>query len=229
VVLIDGRPKSRMEARLHILTVASRKGGAGKTMVTSLLGVEAERVGAGPVCLIDADPMRGLTMWWNRRVADTPVLVAHDNGLVPAIAAAAAHGAKLLIIDTAPHLEEITVEAVARATLVLIPVRPSPQDLWAVGTTVEMAKRAGVPFLFVINAVKHGVSATAEAAIALSEYGQVAKQTLYDRTAYGGTAVIGQTAPERDPSGKAADEARGLWECVIKKMVGGGNEQAAAA
>ena len=49
------------------LVLASQKGGAGKTTLSRHLAVEAERAGAGPVVLLDADPQGGLAAWWNRR------------------------------------------------------------------------------------------------------------------------------------------------------------------
>lgn len=45
---------------MHILTIASQKGGAGKTTLTAHLAVEAERGGAGPVAVVDTDPQGSL-------------------------------------------------------------------------------------------------------------------------------------------------------------------------
>ncbi len=61
---------------MHVLVLASQKGGAGKTTLSRHLAVEAERAGQGPVVLIDADPQGGLAGWWNRRKTDTPVFFA---------------------------------------------------------------------------------------------------------------------------------------------------------
>jgi chromosome partitioning protein len=46
---------------MQIITMASRKGGAGKTTLTCHLAVEAEQCGNGPVAIIDTDDMAGLT------------------------------------------------------------------------------------------------------------------------------------------------------------------------
>ena len=87
---------------MRTIVIASRKGGAGKTTICTLLAVEAERAGAGAVAMVDLDPMRGLTQWWEARKADAPTLVASDGGAVAAFAAAKVSGAALVLVDTPP-------------------------------------------------------------------------------------------------------------------------------
>ena len=65
---------------MHVLVLASQKGGAGKTTLSRHLAVEAERAGEGPVILIDADPQGGLASWWNRRAAESADLLCQPNG-----------------------------------------------------------------------------------------------------------------------------------------------------
>jgi chromosome partitioning protein len=204
---------------VKVIVVASRKGGAGKTTITTCLAVEAERAGAGPVALLDLDTMRGLTAWWEARAADTPVLVATDNGVSAALAAAKAAGATLAFVDTPPAAGAAVAEAAAAADFVLIPVQPSPHDLRAVGATVELARRARRPVIFVINRTKPRVRLTGEAAIALSQHGTVAPVMLADRAIYAGAAIDGRTGPELEPYGAAASEVADLWRYVADRMV----------
>ena len=68
---------------MHVLVLASQKGGAGKTTLSRHLAVEAERAGAGPVVLLDADPQGGLAAWWNRRQATTPVFFSSTLAELP--------------------------------------------------------------------------------------------------------------------------------------------------
>ena len=63
---------------MRILTIASQKGGAGKTTLTAHLAVEAGRAGAGPVAVVDTDPQGSLSAWWNTRQAATPLFAALD-------------------------------------------------------------------------------------------------------------------------------------------------------
>ena len=89
---------------MHVLVLASQKGGAGKTTLSRHLAVQAEHAGDGPVILIDADPQGGLAGWWNRRQADTPVFFASNLDDLPQhLAQARQGGFKLVIIDTPPQ------------------------------------------------------------------------------------------------------------------------------
>lgn len=205
---------------MHILTVSSRKGGVGKTTVSTLIAVEANRVGAGPVALVDCDPMRGLDLWWRARQDDSLIFVSLDGGLDAAVRTAKERGAKLLIIDTAPTDSRSGAgDAVAKADIVLIPIKPSPHDLRAVGSTVALCRQLKKPIAFVINMTKPRAKLTADAAVTLSQYGTVAPAFLGDRTVHAQAAVDGRTAPEIDPDGAAAVEAKLLWEYVAGRLL----------
>ena len=60
---------------MQVLAFASQKGGAGKTTLAGHVAVQAERMGKGPVALLDADPQGSLADWWNERAAETPAFV----------------------------------------------------------------------------------------------------------------------------------------------------------
>ena len=80
---------------MQVVTLASRKGGSGKTTLAGQLAVEAERRGDGPVALADLDPQGSLADWWNARTADTPVFAqtpaaANEAGTADAEASTAA-------------------------------------------------------------------------------------------------------------------------------------------
>jgi chromosome partitioning protein len=107
---------------------------------------------------------------------------------------------------------------VALADLVLVPVQPSPHDLRAVGSTVQLARVARRPLVFVINRTKPRVRLTGEAAIALSQHGTVAPAMLADRATYAAAAIDGRTAPEIEPTGAAAAEVAALWAYLVDRM-----------
>jgi chromosome partitioning protein len=205
-------------AAMRTIVIASRKGGAGKTTICTLLAVEAERAGAGAVAMVDLDPMRGLTQWWEARKADAPALVASDGGAVAAFAAAKVSGAALVLVDTPPATAPGMADVVALADLLLIPVQPSPHDLRAVGATVEIARQAHRPVVFVINRTKPRVKLTGQAAIALSQHGTVAPAMIADRSVYAAAAIDGRTAPEIEPDGAAAAEIADLWRYVADRL-----------
>jgi cellulose biosynthesis protein BcsQ len=132
-------------ATVHVIALASRKGGAGKTTLASHLAVQAEAAGDGPVAVMDTDPQGGLAGWWNARAAATPEWIEPANGLSAAIEACRAAGYRALLVDTPPSLSETIADVLALADLILVPVQPSPNDLRAVGGTVELAAASGKP------------------------------------------------------------------------------------
>lgn len=195
------------------LVIANQKGGVGKTTIAGHLAVMAEQVGDGPVVLIDTDPQGSLASWWNAREAVAPAFSqANISDLSASIAALKASGVKLLIIDTPPAVTDTILAVLAVADLVLIPTRPSPHDLRAVGATVSMVEQVKKRMVFVINGAANRAKITGDAAIALSQHGTVAPVILYQRTDLASSMIDGRTAQEIDPASKAADEITQLWK-----------------
>ena len=204
---------------MRTLVVASQKGGVGKTTIAGHLAVMAESAGAGPVALIDTDPQGSLSSWWNERKAETPVFVSVDiASLAESLQKLKAAGIKLAIIDTPPAVTETIRTVLAVADLVLIPTRPSPHDLRAVGSTVALVEAVGKRMVFVINGAAQRAKITGEAAIALSQHGTVAPVTLYQRTDFAASMIDGRTVQEIDPVSKSAGEVAELWKYVHTQL-----------
>jgi chromosome partitioning protein len=203
---------------MRTIILASRKGGAGKTTLTCHLAVEAERQGHGPVGIIDTDDMAGLAKWWDAREAASPILARAEPDLGAGLAALQARGCNLVLVDTPPAINGIVATAIASADLVVIPVQATPDDLRAVGVTVQAAEAARKPLLFVINRVKPRVRLTADAAVALSQHGAVAPAFIHDRVDYAAAKIDGHTAPELEPDGRAAAEVAALWDFIANRV-----------
>ena len=190
----------------------SQKGGSGKTSLCAHISVEAERAGDGPVYLIDTDPQGTLSTWHENRTAETPHRVEIPLPDLPAgLATLAQRGAALCFIDTAPNRGDENAELFRQAGLVLVPVRPSPSDLWAVAATVRLLKQIGTPFLFVVNQATLNANITAQAVAALSHHGPVAQTIIVNRVPYAAAMTDGHTAPEIAAKGPAATEISTLW------------------
>ncbi|HWD49454.1 MAG TPA: ParA family protein, partial [Rhizomicrobium sp.] len=145
----DKHPGSPM----RVLVLASQKGGSGKTTLSGHMAVEAERAGLGPVALIDTDPQGSLAQWWNARAESVPYFAQVGVlDLGDALAHLKKSGVRLAVIDTPPAITDSIAKVVAHADLVLVPTRPSPHDLRAVGATVDIAERFDKHLVFVINA-----------------------------------------------------------------------------
>ena len=204
---------------MRIIAVASQKGGCGKTTIAAHLAVRASMVGHGPAVLVDTDPQHSLTDWWRERNDPSLALAPTDlDNLAATLAQLRSQGAAVAIIDTPPALTTSIEQAIALADLVLIPARPSPHDLRAIGATVAMTQRAGKPFLFVVNGAAPRASITAECVAALSEHGRVAPGILYQRTDFAASMIDGRTVIEAAPAGRSAQEIADLWKCVYAQI-----------
>jgi chromosome partitioning protein len=165
--------------------------------------------------MIDTDRQATLSQWHERREADTPRRAdVPFSKLGAGLDALAKEGAAYCLIDTAPALSDQNTSLLRLADLVLIPVRPSPADLWAVSETVEQVKGAGKPLLFVITQAKQQASITAQTVAVLSQHGQVAPAFIVDRVPYAVAMTGGRTAPELGVKSPAAAEIADLWNCV---------------
>ena len=204
---------------MKVLVLASQKGGVGKTTLTAHLAVEAERAGMGPVALIDTDPQMGLTGWWKVRDADSiPMISLLPGGLKPTLAKLRTAGISLVVIDTPPAITASIRDTVRHADLVIVPAKPSPNDLRAVGATVDIVEGERRDMVFVVNQATARARLTAEAAISLSQHGRVAPTTIYHRLDLVTAMIDGRTAAELDPASKGADEIAKLWKYVAAQL-----------
>jgi chromosome partitioning protein len=204
---------------MRVLALASQKGGSGKTTLSGHLAVQAQRSGAGPVVLMDIDPQGSLADWWNERKAEMPAFAQTTVArLASDLAELREQGFKLAVIDTPPAITAAIQCVIQVAELVVIPTRPSPHDLRAVGATVEMCERSGKPLLFVVNAATPLAKITYEAAIALSQHGTVAPVVLHHRTDFAASMIDGRTVMEVNPSSKSAKEVEELWTYIADRL-----------
>ena len=204
---------------MRVLALSSQKGGSGKTTLSGHLAVQAQLAGYGPVCLIDIDPQGSLADWWNERESDMPAF-AHTTvaRLANDLATLRQQGFKLAVIDTPPAITMAIQSVITVAELIVVPTRPSPHDLRAVGATVDLCERAGKPLIFVVNAATPKAKITSEAAVALSQHGTVAPITLHHRTDFAASMIDGRTVMEVDPQGRSAQEVTALWHYVADRL-----------
>jgi chromosome partitioning protein len=205
--------------QMKVIAVTSQKGGTGKTTLSGHLAVQAARAGAGPVALVDSDPQGSLTQWWNARQQDTPVFVQTSiASLATDLTRLADDGIALVFIDTPPAITFAIIEVIKVADLVVIPVRPSPHDLAAAGTTVDMVEQLGKPMVFAINGASPRARITGEAAIALSQHGTVAPATIHHRTEFASSMIDGRTVMELPRAARSSAEVAALWDYLARRL-----------
>jgi chromosome partitioning protein len=202
-----------------VVVIASQKGGSGKTTLCGHLAVEAEATGAGPVALIDTDPQGSLAQWWNAREAKAPHFAKVSVlELRQALQHLSEIGFKLAIIDTPPAITLSIAQVIQHADLVVVPTRPSPHDLRAVGATADMAERSKKPLVFVVNGATQRARITGEAAVALSQHGVVAPAILHHRVDFAASMVDGRTVGEVLPKSPSAREVSELWAYLQDRL-----------
>jgi chromosome partitioning protein len=197
---------------MQVLVFLSQKGGSGKTTLASHIAVQAERDGAGPVALLDADPQESLAEWWHSRSADTPTVgqtslwrLKNDVHRMRDL------GMELVIIDTPPGITSTIRGAIDIADLVVIPARPSPHDLRAAGKTVALVQGMGKPLIFVVNCASSHAHITSDAAIALSQHGTIAPVIVHQRSDFASSMIDGRTVVEIRRNSPSAAEIGQLW------------------
>lgn len=206
---------------MKVITIASQKGGAGKTTLAAHLAIEAERQRSGPVALVDLDPQGSLAHWWNQREADSPVYIEPGDlsDLPETIIQLREAGYATLIIDTPPALSEPLRLALSVADFVVLPTRASPTDLQALGATLDLIDEAEKDFGFVLNAAKARSRLAMQAILALGQHGRLLG-TVIDRVDFPTAMIDGRTAQELEPDGKAATDLRPVWMNITKYMKG---------
>ena len=201
---------------MKVVVVANQKGGAGKTTIVRNLAVAA----GDDVAIIDRDPQGSLTSWWNRRAAETPALVPMTGTLPETLAALKEAGAKLVFIDTPPAANANLAGIIAEADLVVIPCRPTPDDLDAVGPTLDLIMSAKKQFMFVLTQATARTKLALEAVPELAQHGRVAPVVIHNRQDYPSAALSGLGVTEIGDT-QAAYEVKQLLTYVMTQIAKG--------
>ena len=142
-----------------VITVAQQKGGAGKTTLAANLAVvlaEGRRV-----ALFDIDPQHSLQRWHALRVARSPApaLLGFSDVAGWRLAGELERLRReydVVIVDSPPQVDADARRAIRGADLVVVPVQPSPPDIWAAEGTLKLAAEEKRPASLVLNRVPTG-------------------------------------------------------------------------
>ncbi len=195
-----------------VITVAQQKGGAGKTTVAAHIAVALSQKG-NRVAIIDIDPQGSLGYW--HRVREEKLGEGY-TGLVYNSVSGWRVGSEVsrlrkqvdyIVIDSPPHTETEARTAIRSADLIVVPVQPSPTDLWATKATLDLAKAEKLPVKVVLNRVPANSRLAQTIAAELPE---LAETTLGNRVLFASSLMEGRTATETDPSSLAAQEIKNL-------------------
>jgi chromosome partitioning protein len=213
---------------MNVITLASRKGGVGKSTLTAHLAGFAHLVGYRTM-VVDADPQGSLTLWHSMRAhhmrgQDGLALQNAAQGMNRILASAQLNGYQWVFIDTAPTTWVVVQEAIRAATLVLIPVRPGFFDLAAVRETVATARDLGKPYAVVINAapVKREEKEAPGVALSRAQFDALAipvwSGQISQRAGFLGSLAAGGSAGEIDGDSACKTEIARLWSAVERSV-----------
>lgn len=205
---------------MRVLTIATRKGGSGKSTIGAALAAAAAQGGAR-VAVLDLDVQGSLTEWHSRREArDVDLISLRREPVSQALPRLVQQqGHDFLLIDTPGDFGPEITTAISVATIVLVPVRPTVVDLAAVSKTVESIKILEKKLVFVLSQTNtRSRSRTEEVSMALRAHGLVAPVEIVSRTDYQDAFLDGQGPTEYFPNGKAAEEVKQLWSYLRRVM-----------
>jgi chromosome partitioning protein len=214
-----------------VITVAQQKGGAGKTTVAAHIAVALSQKG-NRVAVVDIDPQGSLTHWHSIREKKFGegytglTFTALSGWRVGSEVARLRKSQDFIIIDSPPHTETEARTAIRSADLIIVPVQPSPTDLWATKATLELAKAEKIPVRVVLNRVN---SNSKLASTIADELPELAETKLGNRVVFASSLMEGNCATEVEPTSHAAREIKALVKEILALVKDEENEDEAPA
>ena len=204
-----------------IIGILNRKGGVGKTSLSTNLA-SALSLSGNRILLVDADPQESALDWQASREGETlfPVVGMAKPTLhkdIPELARNYNH----ILIDGPPGINDVTRSAMMACDLVVIPVQPSPYDVWAADETVKLLTEITIyndslKGLFVINRKIKNTALGRDVASALGDYPLTVAQTaITQRVVFAESAASGLSVLELAPEGPASQELNALAKEIL--------------
>jgi chromosome partitioning protein len=207
-------------SKAKIIVVAQQKGGAGKTTIAAHVAVALSQMN-NKVAVIDIDPQGSLTAWYEIRKKKfgedyTGLNFSATSGWrIASIISKLKDNFEYIVIDSPPHTETDSKSAIREATLLVVPLQPSPADLWASKSTFKFAEQEKIKFVAVMNRVSNNSKLAEELK---KEIPNLAKARLGNRTAFAGAFLEGKTVTETQPKSTAAEEVKALVKEIVNTM-----------
>lgn len=211
---------------MPVISVLNPKGGSGKTTLSTNLARCFHDRGFS-VLIVDTDP-QGSARDWHAASEDNQIpLVAMDRPETLKSLSSVAASYDYTIIDGAAKLENLTAAALVHSDAVLIPVQPSPYDIWAMSDLVEKIRTrqtitGGKPCAaFVVSRAIQHTKLGGEVGAALDECGLPRLQTfIVQRQVYPQSAAEGLSVFDKK-NAEAAAEINALADETVQLLSGG--------
>jgi chromosome partitioning protein len=196
-----------------IIAILNQKGGAGKTTLATNLARALQKADNESVLLVDSDPQGSARDWNAASGGELVPVIGLDRSTLAKDIQAIKDNQDWIVIDGAPQIAELAVAAIKCADLILIPVQPSPYDIWACEDLVDIIKARqevtdGTPkAAFIISRSIKNTQLSKEIGEALLGYGlPVFKSFTSQRVIYAKSAAIGSSVLDIEPNNEAEKE-----------------------
>ena len=216
---------------MSIISVLNPKGGSGKTTISTNLARSLYERGHS-VLLVDSDPQGSARDWHAANETNPIELVALDRPNNVKTLTSMAANYDFIVVDGAAKLEDMIAACIKVSDFVLIPVQPSPYDIWAASDLVDFIKARqevtdGIPLAgFIVSRVVEGTRLGSDIRAALDEYAlPIFETTISQRQVYPQTASEGMTVFDAD-NAKAKAEAEALADELLKAIASVGRKVA---
>ncbi len=207
-----------------VLAVLNQKGGAGKTTIATNIAHSFVK-DHKKTLLVDSDPQGSARDWNELNDSSIVPVVGLDRETIAKDLEAIWTGYDIVIIDGAPQIEKMSIAAVKIADFILIPVQPSPYDIWACADLVDIIRARqdvteGKPkAAFVISRLIRNTKLSQEVYTALEEYKlPILKSTTSQRVIYPTSASEGKTVFCEEESNLAAQEIISIRDEIMEMI-----------
>ena len=122
-----------------VVAILNQKGGVGKTTISTNVAHRLHTLGFDTL-LVDADPQGSARTWSAEARENSFPVIGLDRDNLPIELFKMSEMFEWVVIDGAPQLRRMSAATITAADVVLIPVQPSPYDIWATEDLVDLVK-----------------------------------------------------------------------------------------